>query len=164
MTAPLTRLALGATLLALAACAEATAPQPVTAAPTPPLAAAAPATPARGQALPIFFEPWSASLDTAAEGALTAAAQLAKDHPEVPILVTGYADPEGSRAANVQLSRLRARIVADFLVEKGVPATRIRTAYRGAQLDPGVESRRVMVTVDDQSEPQSPRQRPRARR
>jgi len=160
VNAPLTRLALGATLLAMAACADTTAPQPVTAPPAPPPAAeAAPVTATRGQALPIFFEPWSALLDPAARGALTAAADLAKEHAEVPILVTGYADPVGSGDANVQLSRLRARIVTDFLVEKGVPARRIRTAFRGAQLDAGVESRRVMVTVDDQPQRQRTRQR-----
>ncbi|WP_424811768.1 OmpA family protein [Roseococcus sp. YIM B11640] len=140
---------LGAGLLALAACAD--QPAPVTAPPAPPPAAApAPAAPAisRGQALPIFFEPWSANLDEPAQGALSAAADLAKQHPNVPILVTGYADPEGPRGANYALSRLRARRVADFLIEKGVPARRIRTMYRGPQLDAGVESRRVMLTVD----------------
>lgn len=156
MTAPVTshlaRLALGATLLAMAACAEAPSTEPVAAAPTPPPApAAAPArpTPAPGQALPIFFELWSAALDAPAEGALRDAAKLALEHPRVPILVTGYADPQGSREANMILSRLRARIVADFLIDNHVPAGRIRILYRGAT--PGMESlesRRVMVQVD----------------
>lgn len=147
---PLVRLALGATLLAMAACAEMPAPAPVAAAP-PPAPAAAPArpVPAPGQALPIFFEPWSAALDESAEGALRDAAKLALDHPRVPILVTGYADPRGSREANITLSRLRARVVADFLIGNRVPANRIRILYRGpvAGME-GIESRRVQVQVD----------------
>lgn len=150
MTAPLTRLALGATLFAMAACAEMPTPVPVAAAPTPPPAAApARPAPAPGQALPIFFELWSAALDEPAEGALRDAAKLALEHPRVPILVTGYADPQGSREANMILSRLRARVVADFLIDNHVPAGRIRILYRGAT--PGMESlesRRVMVQVD----------------
>lgn len=150
MTAPLTRLALGAALLAMTACADMPAPQPAVAvaAPPPPAAPARPA-PAPGQALPLFFEPWSAALDQPAEGALRDAAKLAQEHPNVPILVVGYADPQGSREANLILSRLRARVVADFLIENNVPARRIRILYRGAT--PGMESlesRRVQVQVD----------------
>jgi len=150
VTAPLTRLALGAALLAMTACADMPAPQPAVAvaAPPPPAAPARPA-PAPGQALPLFFEPWSAALDQPAEGALRDAAKLAQEHPNVPILVVGYADPQGSREANLILSRLRARVVADFLIENNVPARRIRILYRGAT--PGMESlesRRVQVQVD----------------
>lgn len=144
------RLALGATMLALAACAETPAPAPVVAAPPPPAAEPAPIpTPARGQALPIFFEAWSAQLDEPARGALTASATLAREHPRVPILVVGYSDPRGSREANTILSRLRARVVADFLIERGVQANRIRILYRPGT--PGMESlenRRVQVQVD----------------
>ncbi|MDB5379640.1 MAG: peptidoglycan-associated lipoprotein, partial [Rubritepida sp.] len=102
------------------------------------------------QSLPIFFEPWSASLDEPAEGALRDAAKLAQEHPRVRILVVGYADPRGSREANTLLSRLRARIVTDFLVENHVSAARVRTVYRGpvAGME-GIESRRVQVMVDN---------------
>ncbi|WP_206020705.1 OmpA family protein [Roseococcus sp. SYP-B2431] len=151
MIAPFTRLALGATLLAMAACAEAPAPAPVVAAPPPPAPAAPPPAASLDgrQALPIFFEPWSAALDEPAEGALRDAAKLAQENPSVRILVVGYADPRGSRAANISLSRLRARVVADFLAANGVAATRIRTLYRGpvAGME-GIESRRVQVQVD----------------
>lgn len=154
MTSLFTRFALGAALLGMAACAEVPPPAPVVAAPPPPAAPAPRAMPARGQALPIFFEAWSANMGEAAEGALRDAAKLAVDHPRVPILVTGYADPRGSREANMLLSRLRARVVTDFLVENGVPARRIRVTYRGAT--PGMdslESRRVMVQVDNNPPP-----------
>lgn len=148
----ITRFAALAGLLALAACAD--TPAPTIAAPAAPAVAAAPATPAtpaaRPAAYPVFFEPWSANLDEAAHGGLTRVAELARANPNVPIRVIGFADPQGSREANVILSRLRARIVADELVEKGVARNRIRIEFRGPT--PGfdsLESRRVEVRADE---------------
>jgi len=147
----LTKFAFGAALLALAACAD--TPAPVTAmAPAPPPAApaAAPAVPVDpNRALPIFFEPWSAALEEPAQVALRQVADRIKANPRIPVLLVGFADPRGSREASMILSRLRARVVADTLIEHGVPNARIRILYRGAT--PGfesVESRRVEVRLD----------------
>ncbi len=148
MSRSLTQAAFGAALLALAACAETPAPV-VTAAPPAP-APAAPAAPVNAnRALPIFFEAWSALLEEPAQVALREAADRIKANPRVPVLVVGYADPRGSAEANMTLSRLRARVVADALIANGVPAARLRIIYRGAT--PGfesLESRRVEVRVD----------------
>lgn len=150
MSRRLTPAAFGAALLALAACAETPAPA-VTAA--PPAPAPAPAAPAPqvdpNRALPIFFEAWSAFIEEPARVALAEVATYIKANPRIPVLVVGYADPRGSAEANMILSRLRARVVADTLVENGVPRNRIRILYRGAT--PGfesLESRRVEVRVD----------------
>lgn len=150
MSRRLAAAALGAALLALAACAETPAPA-VTAPPAPPpAAAAAPAAPVDpNRALPIFFEAWSAYLEEPAQVALREVADRIKANPRIPVLVVGYADPRGSAEANMILSRLRARVVADALIANGVPARRIRILYRGAT--PGfesLESRRVEVRVD----------------
>ena len=146
MSRILTKAAFGAALLALAACAD--TPAPVTAmAPAPAAAPAAPVDPNR--ALPIFFEPWSAALEESAQVALRQAADRIKANPRAPVLVVGFADPRGSREANMILSRLRARVVADTLIGNGVPNARIRILYRGAT--PGfesVENRRVEVRLD----------------
>lgn len=140
--------ALCAALLLLASgCAE-TVPAPVVATPAPAPATAAPA-PNPSRALPIFFEAWSALLEEPAKLALKEAAERAKQNPRLPILVVGFADPRGSREANITLSRLRARVVADELIANGVAASRIRLVYRGPT--PGfesLESRRVEVRVD----------------
>ena len=148
MSRILTKAAFGAALLALAACAD--TPPPVTALAPAPAPAAAPAAPVDpNRALPIFFEPWSAALEEPAQVALRDAANRIKANPRVPVLVVGFADPRGSREANMILSRLRARVVADTLIEHGVPNARIRILYRGAT--PGfesLESRRVEVRVD----------------
>lgn len=149
MSRRLTQAAFGAALLALAACAETPAPV-VTAAPPPAPAPAAPAPQVDpNRALPIFFEAWSAFLEEPARAALAEVATYIKANPRVPVLVVGYADPRGSAEANMTLSRLRARVVADALIENGVPRNRIRILYRGAT--PGfesLESRRVEVRVD----------------
>jgi outer membrane protein OmpA-like peptidoglycan-associated protein len=140
-----------AALLALAACATET-PAPATTTPAAPAAApAAPAAaPSSDRAYPVFFEAWSAAIDPAAQQGLARVAEIAKSNPRLPILVIGYADPQGTRQANVILSRLRAQVVADELVELGVARSRIRILYRGPT--PGfesLESRRVEVRVDD---------------
>jgi outer membrane protein OmpA-like peptidoglycan-associated protein len=114
--------------------------------------AQAPATPPHGseRAFVVFFTPWSAALDPAAEAGLARVAEMARQVPTVPVLVTGYASPPGSSEANELLSRLRARVVADAMVERGVAAARIRMIARGAT--PGMEdleSRRVEVRIDD---------------
>jgi hypothetical protein len=93
-------------------------------------------------ALPVGKDPWPGLLKPEERTYI-------KANPRIPVLVVGYADPRGSAEANMILSRLRARVVADTLVENGVPRNRIRILYRGAT--PGfesLESRRVEVRVD----------------
>ncbi len=46
--------------------------------------------------------------------------------------VTGYADKEtGSQARNMQLSKQRAKAVADYLVANGIAASRIQPSAEG---------------------------------
>ncbi len=114
-------------------------------------AAASTPPPARGRAFIVFFETWSAALDDAALAGLDRIAALAAEHPDVPVLVEGFTGPQGSQGANELLGQLRARMVFDALVERGVPAERLRMVGRG--IVPGfdsLESRRVEVRVDDQ--------------
>jgi OOP family OmpA-OmpF porin len=47
------------------------------------------------------------------------------------IVVTGFTDPFGTEAYNLQLSERRANTVMDYLVSRGVPADRIRAEGRG---------------------------------
>ncbi len=97
----------------------------------------------------VFFEQWSAKLDPPGMQALAAAAAAAQQHPGVPIVVTGYADPEGSPQANKDLSRLRAQMVIDTLVQDGVAAARITRRSQGSvvfQID-SLESRRVEIKL-----------------
>ena len=96
----------------------------------------------------LFFTAQSAALDAPAISIVESAAQAAKAAPGSPIVVSGYADRAGTPQANQILSRLRAQVVADGLVERGVDRARVRLRGRGATGgDPGVESRRVEILI-----------------
>ena len=49
------------------------------------------------------------------------------------VRVVGYADESGGAQANVEISRLRAAKAVKLLVERGVPAEKLRSVGRGAQ-------------------------------
>ncbi len=102
-----------------------------------------------GTAYPVFFEAWSASLDASGHDAIDNAAAYAKSHPGLPVVVSGYAGPDGSAQANVDISRLRAQVVTDELVKDGVAADRISRKAEGAEAftQNATESRRVTITV-----------------
>lgn len=102
------------------------------------------------RAFVVFFEEWSAGLSEPAQAGLNRVAQMALAEPGVGVLVLGFTGPRGSEEANALLARLRARQVADALIEKGIAASRIRILSRGPI--PGfesLESRRVEVRIDD---------------
>ncbi len=122
----------GAVLGGMAACAPAA--QPVT-----------PETPA----YVVFFTPFSADLDDGAKSVITEASQAAQSMPGRRVIVAGYADRIGAAATNQTLTKLRAQIVADGLVNKGVDRGRIVLQPKGSVGgDPGVESRRVMIELN----------------
>jgi outer membrane protein OmpA-like peptidoglycan-associated protein len=64
-------------------------------------------------------------------------------------MVIGFADTVGSAQANIDVSRLRAQVVADALTANGIDAGRIQRAARGAtQFELSAqESRRVEIVV-----------------
>jgi outer membrane protein OmpA-like peptidoglycan-associated protein len=97
----------------------------------------------------VFFKEWSAAIDPPAAGAITEAAQWAKDHPADAVKVTGYADTTGSATANDYMSRTRAQVVADQLVTDGVDRSRIVIAAQGATgfTQTSQESRRVEIAI-----------------
>ena len=110
---------------------------------------AATAAPAAATRAPVFFRSWSAALDPAALMVIKHVAQLLQRSPSVSVQVVGYADLDGSAAANRLLSELRAQVVADRLLQDGVEPARIHQSGSGAT---GVEqhaqeSRRVILVV-----------------
>ena len=85
----------------------------------------------------------------AAEAVLASAAEWAKKHPKLPVVIASYADPYGSETTNVEFVRLRAEAVANELTANGVEASRIQRQNVGPvkfESEPQ-ESRRVVVTV-----------------
>jgi outer membrane protein OmpA-like peptidoglycan-associated protein len=97
----------------------------------------------------VFFEDWSAQLDDAGKTTIGQAAFQAKAMPAAVVLVAGFATPEGTPQANRDMSRLRAQVVTDALVEAGIPRSRIALRARGSVgfVDSAQESRRVEVSV-----------------
>ena len=55
---------------------------------------------------------------------------LAKD-PQSSILITGNCDVRGSEAYNEKLGRKRGEAVKDFMLDKGIPESRIKIVSRG---------------------------------
>jgi outer membrane protein OmpA-like peptidoglycan-associated protein len=114
------------------------------------LLAAACAAPPGPQRQVVFFDEWSAALDSHALGVVKAAAEAAMKQANAPVTVIGYADPEGSPEANIAISRARAENVVAELVKAGLPAGRINRQARGATAFTGtapVESRRVEIVI-----------------
>lgn len=73
---------------------------------------------------------------------------MLKTHPELSILLEGYASEVGSVAYNNVLSMQRAVNVAQILKAKGISSERILTAFKG--IDPQVtpaEARRVELRI-----------------
>ncbi len=105
--------------------------------------------PADAPKLVVFFQPWSADLDDAGKAAIANAGTWARNNPTQMLLVTGYADPEGSPEANIAISRARAQVVVDALVAGGVPPARIKRQGKGETkfIEDSLESRRVEITA-----------------
>jgi outer membrane protein OmpA-like peptidoglycan-associated protein len=97
----------------------------------------------------VFFTGESAAIGPEARSVVTEAARQARSRPGVPVLVRGFAAPDGSVGFNRALSEARARNVADELVVAGVAQDRIRVEPRGPVPYEAmqVESRRVEITV-----------------
>jgi outer membrane protein OmpA-like peptidoglycan-associated protein len=102
---------------------------------TTPAAETAPAKPARDVATAaevheeIYFR--VNSKDVASGRALERAVKWLAANSSVSVTVTGHADPTGSPDLNMQLSQSRAEAVRDFLVEKGIDASRIEVKALG---------------------------------
>jgi peptidoglycan-associated lipoprotein len=70
---------------------------------------------------------------------LTTKAQILKANPEVKLVIEGHCDQRGTAEYNLALGERRARAAADFLVNLGIPASRLSTVSYGKErpLDSG---------------------------
>ena len=154
-------LALGSLALALLGCAKQAEPPraaAVGAAPTPPAApawpeaapvpsapgpeAAGPASPppepmtefaAREELKDVHFPTGQIQVQRSEWQTLDATAAWLKANPSQLVILEGYTDVVGPRAANLALAQRRAKWVMDYLVGKGVPASRITIVSRGEE-------------------------------
>jgi outer membrane protein OmpA-like peptidoglycan-associated protein len=58
-------------------------------------------------------------------------AEALRDNPELRVRLVGHTDNVGSARFNQRLSLERARVIGDYLVEKGIDESRIETEGKG---------------------------------
>jgi peptidoglycan-associated lipoprotein len=79
----------------------------------------------------VFFELNSNSLTEAAQETLSKQAAWLAKYPSVTVQVSGNCDDRGTEEFNLALGNRRAKAAKDFLVAKGVSASRITTISYG---------------------------------
>ena len=83
-------------------------------------------------AFPVHFDFDNATVRPVDQAALERFATVAgKYYRGAMITVEGFADPAGSAAYNLRLSRERAESVRDFIATKGIDATNVKTVGYG---------------------------------
>ena len=97
----------------------------------------------------VFFQEWSAALDDSAQAVITQAAEWVKSHPGNVAHVSGFADPTGSKQANILMSEVRAQVVVDQLQTDGVDPQRVKQRGHGSVQFAltSQESRRVEISI-----------------
>jgi NitT/TauT family transport system substrate-binding protein len=100
----------------------------------PPIEYKAPAvnaTPIATQRRSIYFEPNSAKMSLDSRAIVDEVANFMRAYENTVIEIEGNTDSTGSRELNMRLSADRAAAVKEYLVAKGFPAARMRTAGNG---------------------------------
>ncbi|MGI9373932.1 MAG: OmpA family protein [Hyphomicrobiales bacterium] len=80
-----------------------------------------------------FFKENSTALDMTAKETLDKQVTWLNQHPSVVVKIQGFADDPGSEPQNVALSQKRADAVRNYLVSKGVSASRVTAKGYGTQ-------------------------------
>ena len=101
----------------------------VAAAPAP----APKAKPVKGKLFKILFPTGGTNLTDEANKKIAAAVEHAGKYKDVRIVVSGYTDTQGSKAANQTLSEKRARVVAAALRIRGIAASAIKARGFGEE-------------------------------
>ena len=87
----------------------------------------------RGWLRDAFFAYDAATLSGEAREALAMSARWLRDNPRYTLLVEGHCDERGTSQYNLALGDRRAQTARDYLVQVGVPASRIRTTSYGEE-------------------------------
>ena len=89
--------------------------------------------PAEDSKFTVFFKHNSNQLPQQTLDTLDRIIDLAADHPIPAITITGYTDSHGDKLYNVMLSTERANRVKAYLVQRGVPASKIKVFGKGPE-------------------------------
>ncbi len=79
----------------------------------------------------IFFDFSSSTLKNASIPELERVIQFMKDNTSIKIEISGHTDNIGTYDENLELSQLRAQAVANYIINKGIDATRIKAVGYG---------------------------------
>ncbi|MEM9456004.1 MAG: OmpA family protein [Myxococcota bacterium] len=86
----------------------------------------------------IYFDTGKSTIRKKSFPLLDEAAKVLTDYPALHVRISGHTDNRGKHDANVELSQARADAVRDYMVGKGIDASRIQTS--GAGPDKPIES------------------------
>jgi peptidoglycan-associated lipoprotein len=89
----------------------------------------------------VFFDTDQTDLSPTAQATLDKQAAWLNQYSKYSFTIEGHADERGTREYNFALGSRRAQAVHDYLVAKGVPASRMRTISYGKE--------RPVATCDD---------------
>lgn len=81
----------------------------------------------------VFFESDSSDLTPKSQETLDRQVAWLRRYDNGPIMIEGHADERGTREYNFALGARRAAATKDYLIAKGVPASRIRTTSYGKE-------------------------------
>jgi len=89
------------------------------------------ALPMRPKTFIVYFETGNDRLTPESEARLTETLASLKSLPAPELIITGHTDSVGSININDQISAKRAEIIRNYLIEQGIPPTRIEAIGRG---------------------------------
>jgi len=89
----------------------------------------------------IFFDYGKSTLSSESTGELDRLVELMKDMPTLKIEIGGHTDNVSSAAFNIKLSKARAKSVVDYLISKGIEATRL--TYQGYGFEQPIASNKT---------------------
>jgi peptidoglycan-associated lipoprotein len=81
----------------------------------------------------VFFETDSSELTPTAQQTLDKQARWLQEYPRYAFTVEGHADERGTREYNFALGARRAEAVKEYLIARGIPATRMHTVSFGKE-------------------------------
>ena len=81
----------------------------------------------------IYFDTDMFNIDAEDQAALAQQAAYLRQYPNIRATVEGHADERGTREYNLALGARRAAATRDFLVSRGVKASRLRTISYGKE-------------------------------
>lgn len=81
----------------------------------------------------VFFESDSTELSSTAQGTLDKQARWLQQYGRYSFTIEGHADERGTREYNFALGARRAEVTKDYLISRGIAASRIKTISYGKE-------------------------------